>query len=129
MTSMIKSAYVGIATISLGVGIIGVVIPLLPTTPFLLLSAALYIKGSERHYNRFINIPWVGNAIRDYHDGKGVSLKVKTIAILFLWGSISASLYMMNLNSFLNIALLLIAVVVSIHLLLLKTNKNISKNS
>lgn len=121
---MFKSVYVGIGTFSLIIGIIGIVVPLLPTTPFLLLSAACYAKGSERLYHWFINIRWIGKHIKNYHDGKGISIQVKIITILFLWTTILISMSIMWPNLLLQFILFIIAGSVTYHIISLKTLKN-----
>ena len=55
-------------------GIIGIVIPLLPTTPFLLLAAACYSRSSKKFYNWLLNNKWFGPYITNYLDGKGIPL-------------------------------------------------------
>lgn len=121
---MLKSVYVGIGTFSLGIGIIGIVVPLLPTTPFLLLSAACYAKGSERMYQWFINIRWIGKAIKNYHEGNGISINGKIISIIFLWLTILVSMSLMHPNTIVQLLLLIIAISVTYHIISLKTMKN-----
>ncbi len=121
---MIKIAYFGIATLSLGIGILGIVLPLLPTTPFLLLSAACYAKSSTRHYHWFISIPWIGKNIENYYEGKGITAKGKIISIGFLWASIVATMIIMQFNSILKFLLFIVLVSVTLHILSLKTIKS-----
>ena len=121
---MLRSIYVGVGTCSLVIGIIGVFIPILPTTPFLLLSAACYAKGSKRMYHWFINIHWIGKQIQSYHQGKGISTIAKTISILFLWSTITISMSIVWPNTILLILLFIIALSVTTHILMLKTLKN-----
>ncbi len=121
---MLKSVYVGIGTFSLGIGIIGIVVPLLPTTPFLLLSAACYAKGSERMYQWFINIRWIGKTIKNYHEGNGISINGKIISIIFLWLTILVSMSLMHPNTIVQLLLLIIAISVTYHIISLKTMKN-----
>jgi len=72
-------------------GIIGIALPLVPTTPFLLLAAVCYAKSSEKCYNWLFNHRWFGEYLRNYRDGKGVPLKVKITMLIFLWLTISLS--------------------------------------
>ena len=80
-------------TISLILGIIGIVVPGLPTTPFLLLTAALYLKGSERLYNRLINNRYLGGYIKNYYEQKGMTLIQKISSISVMWFMIFLSCY------------------------------------
>ena len=106
-----------------GIGILGIFLPLLPTTPFLLLAAACYIRSSERFYNWLINNKWLGNYIKNYLEGKGVSLKAKVFSISFLWITIGYSaVFVVNIFS-IRVILILIAIGVTIHLLSIRTLK------
>jgi len=68
-------------TVFLGFGLIGIFLPILPTTPFLLLAAACYARGSQRFYNWLMNNKWFGNYIKNYYGGRGVPLKFKILSI------------------------------------------------
>lgn len=106
-----------------GLGILGIFLPILPTTPFLLLAAACYAKSSERFYNWLINNKWLGNYIKNYREGKGVPLKVKVLSISFLWLTIGYSV-VFAVNTFLiQVILILIAIGVTIHILSIRTLK------
>jgi len=110
-------------TFFLAIGIIGIVIPILPTTPFLLLAAACYARSSKRFYKKLIQNKWFGNYIKNYQQGKGIPLKVKIYAITLLWATILASSLLFFTNLLLKILLISIAVLVSIHILTIKTHK------
>jgi len=106
-----------------GLGILGIFLPLLPTTPFLLLAAACYIRSSEKFYNWLINNKWLGNYIKNYLEGKGVSLKAKVFSISLLWITIGYSAVFI-VNTFpIRIILILIAIGVTIHILSIRTFK------
>ena len=106
-----------------GLGILGIFLPLLPTTPFLLLAAACYIRSSERFYNWLINSKWLGNYIKNYLEGKGVSLKVKVLSISLLWITVGYSIvFVVNIFP-IRVILILIAIGVTIHLLFIRTLK------
>lgn len=111
-------------TFSLGLGAIGVFLPILPTTPFLLISAACYMRSSERMHKWILNNRWFGEYIRNYQEGKGIPLKTKVLAITVLWGAIFYSAFF-ALDEILiaQIALLAIALGVSVHLVRLPTLK------
>jgi uncharacterized membrane protein YbaN (DUF454 family) len=111
-------------TFSLGLGAIGVFLPILPTTPFLLISAACYMRSSERMHKWILNNRWFGEYLRNYQEGKGIPLKTKILALTVLWGTILYSAFI-ALDDVLiaQIGLLAIALGVSIHLLRLPTFK------
>ena len=106
-----------------GVGILGIFIPVLPTTPFLLLAAACYARSSQRFYNWLLNNRWFGSYIRSYLQGKGVPLKVKVLTIALLWVTIGCSVAFAVEAFVIRLILILIAIGVSIHVLLLRTLK------
>ena len=108
-------------TFFLVLGIIGIFIPLLPTTPFLLLTAACYIRGSKKFYNRLIKNRWLGEYIKNYQQGKGIPLTVKLISIIFLWMAIIFSTIIIVSNILIQIILIIIAIGVTIHIITIKT--------
>jgi len=106
-----------------GLAILGIFLPLLPTIPFLLLAAACYIRSSERLYDWLINNKWLGNYIKNYLEGKGVSLKVKVLSISLLWITVGYSIvFVVNIFP-IRVILILIAIGVTIHLLFIRTLK------
>jgi len=103
------------------IGLIGIFLPVLPTTPFLLLAAWCYARSSERFYNWLITNKWFGEYIRNYQEGRGIPLKVKILAILFLWATILISIYFFVTNIYIRIILIVIASAVTVHILMLPT--------
>ena len=104
-------------SVFLALGIIGIFLPLLPTTPFLLLAAACYFRSSKRFYNWLINNKLLGNYIRNYRNGNGVPLNVKIFTISLLWITIGYSALFAVDALFVRIILILIAIGVTIHVL------------
>jgi hypothetical protein len=121
VSSFRKGIFVVAGTISLGLGAIGVFLPVLPTTPFLLLSAAFYYKGSERMHRWLLNNKLFGNYIRNYKEGRGIALKAKAITLCLLWTTICYSAFFIVNIIALQIVLFVIAGGVSIHILTLPT--------
>ena len=108
-----KLFFVLVGHLSLGLGLVGIVVPLLPTTPFLLLAAACYMRGSERLYNRLINHPLLGPYITSYREGKGIPIKLKGTLLVLIWITIPLSAIFLVQQLYLRLALLAIAMVVS----------------
>jgi len=108
-------------TIFLVLGAVGIFLPILPTTPFLLLSAACYYKGSERMHHWMLNNRWFGNYIRNYKEGKGISLRSKALTLSLLWMVIGYSTLFMISIFIVQIILLIIAIGVSIHVIMIPT--------
>ena len=110
-------------TIFLALGAIGIALPIVPTTPFLLLAAACYLKGSRRMYEWMTGNKWFGRYLRDYMEGRGVPMKTKVAALAMLWVAISVSFLFMTDNIIVRVVLLVVAAGVSMHLVFLKTKR------
>jgi uncharacterized membrane protein YbaN (DUF454 family) len=121
---LIKWMLIIAGTIFFGFGIIGIFLPILPTTPFLLLAAACYARSSQRFYNWLMNNKWFGNYIKNYREGRGVPLKFKIYTISFLWITILTSIYFVINNFWIEIILIMIAIGVTIHIITIKTYKH-----
>lgn len=120
---LIRGILIFFGTLFLGLGILGIILPILPTTPFLLLSAACYSRGSDRFYKWLLRNRFFGKYIKNYRDGKGISLKLKIFVITILWISIlSTSLFFVT-SIIIRLILVIIATGVTIHLILMKTYK------
>ena len=117
---LMNGLFVVAGTIFLGLGAIGIVLPVLPTTPFLLLAAACYLRGSERMHQWLLNNRWFGSYIRNYHEGKGISAKGKIFSISTLWITICISAFLIHM-AHVQILLFIIAVVVTVHLIRVPT--------
>ena len=120
--------FIAVGTVFLVVGAVGIFLPILPTTPFLLLSAACYYKGSERMHRWMLNNRWFGNYIRNYKEGKGISLRSKAFTISLLWMVIGYSAFFIVNVIIVQILLFIIATGVSIHIITIPTFKRESLN-
>lgn len=107
--------------ISVFLAFLGIFLPLLPTTPFLLLAAFLFSKSSDKFYNWLINNKLFGSFIKNYREGKGVSRQAKFISLTSLWLVIGSTAIYAVQNIYIKILLLLIATAVTIHLLVIPT--------
>jgi len=107
-------------TISLGLGLFGIFVPVLPTTPFLLLSAACYARGSQRFYCWLINNRLFGAYILSYREGRGLPLKVRAFTITMLWLTIGLTVVIFVDSVWIRVLLLAIAAAVTVHVALLR---------
>jgi uncharacterized membrane protein YbaN (DUF454 family) len=94
---LLRYALLAIGWLSVALGVIGIFLPVLPTTPFLLLAAACFARSSPRFYDWLVEHPRLGPWIRDYLDGNGIPLKGKVYAIGLMWLSIGFSCYLVPL--------------------------------
>ena len=110
-------------TICVVLGAIGIVLPILPTTPFLLLAAACYLRSSPKFYNWLINNKVLGFYIEKYMKGQGLPVRVKIITISLLWGTILLSVFIFIQILWVQLLLIIIAIVVSIHIILIRPRR------
>ena len=103
-----------------GVGILGIVVPILPTTPFLLLAAACFVRSSQSFYNWLLNNRLLGIYISSYVQGKGMPRRVKVFTIVLLWTTIGLSMWLATQDVVIRVILVLVAVGVTIHIILIK---------
>jgi len=108
-------------TISTAIGIMGIFVPILPTTPFLLLAAACYLRSSQKFYHWLLNNRFIGAYVRNYLQGKGMPLRIKMITILLLWITISCSIIFAVQGLVIRVILFIIAIGVTVHIALIKT--------
>ncbi len=118
-----KNILKGLGIILLVIGITGIMLPLLPTTPFLLLATACFAKSSPTLHDRLINNKVFGKYIRNYQENKGISLRVKVTSLFFLWISIGYTLYFILENNYVRTVIIAIVIGVSVHILRMKTLK------
>jgi uncharacterized membrane protein YbaN (DUF454 family) len=121
LSSLEKTIFIVAGTVSLGLGAVGVFLPILPTTPFLLLSAACYYKGSERMHRWLLSNKLFGSYIRNYKEGKGISQTTKILTLSLLWITICFSAFYIVRNFPIQIVLIAIAIAVTIHVITLPT--------
>jgi uncharacterized membrane protein YbaN (DUF454 family) len=110
-----------VGVISVGLGVIGVFLPLLPTTPFLLLAAACFVRSSERLYAWLIGHRLFGTYIRHYREHRAITLRAKVVVLALLWGVIGYTAFGIVTEWWLRALLGIVAVGVTIHILHLKT--------
>jgi len=122
-TTAKRRLLIGAGTLCTGLGIIGVFIPILPTTPFLLLAAACYMRSSERFYQWLMNNRVFGDYVRNYIEGRGIPARIKIFTILLLWVSIGLSIAFGVQNIIIRIILICLAIGVTAHVVLIRKRK------
>lgn len=106
---MKKALFIIFGTISLSLGIIGIVVPGLPTTSFLLLTAYLYARSSDKLYNKLLNHRFLGGYIKDFQ--KGMSVRAKIRAISMMWTMILISSFFFIDNWYVRGVLLIVGII------------------
>lgn len=113
MNVIIKAGLMVIGSVALVLGMVGIFLPVLPTTPFFLLSAACYVRSSDKAYERLVSNPLVGKYIAEYRENGTIPLRMKVIAITMLFsGILFTSVYFTD-STFVRVMLGIIAVSVA----------------
>jgi uncharacterized membrane protein YbaN (DUF454 family) len=113
--------YVVTGFLLVSLGILGAFLPLLPTTIFLLLASACFMKSSPRANNWLKNNRWLGAYLRNYQDKTGLTIASKIAHIAILWIGIMVSAFFFTENTAIRVLLFVIAVSVTVHLVMIKT--------
>lgn len=106
---------------ALGVGVVGLVVPVLPTVPFVLLAAACFLRSSPRWHTWLVTHPVLGRHAADYLEGRGLRARAKILALATLWASVLLSVFLVVPVLAVDILLVAVAAAVSIYLLRLPT--------
>eukprot|EP01035_Chromulina_nebulosa_P058125 gene58125-79605_t len=88
-----KPLLIALGCIFLALAVLGVFLPLLPTTPFLLLASACFARSSERMHTWLRNHGALGRYLTDFEDGRGIPLRGKVLALGLMWPSMVYSMY------------------------------------
>ena len=118
-----KAIMIVIGFFFVATSVAGIIIPGLPTTPFLLLAAFFFLKSSPKHYEWLIRHKTFGPFIKDFFQKKGIPLKIKITAIVFMWVMISTSLFIFISSHSLKIIVLIAGIIGTSVVLLIKTAK------
>ena len=108
-------------TVFVALGVLGIFLPLLPTTVFLLLAAYCYSRSSERFHNWLLNNRLTGSYVKNYKSGRGISISQKIITLVFLWASIGLSIWLLSAAFWATLLLVAIAIGVTTHIIWIKT--------
>jgi hypothetical protein len=109
-----KLVFLGLGWLFVGFAVVGALMPILPTVPFLLLAAFFFQHSSQRFHDCLLRQPYFGPIILDYQRHRVIRLKAKIQAIVMLWLLIVLALWRMNdLSLVVKVALLAIALAVS----------------
>lgn len=108
--SPVKLIYIFLGSVSLVVGITGVFVPGLPTTPFLLLTAWLFLKSSGKLYQMLLKNRLIGSYINEYHSRKGMTVRQKVSSIGVMWFMIIISVLFLIQSPVTKIMILLVGI-------------------
>jgi uncharacterized membrane protein YbaN (DUF454 family) len=111
---------------SVGLGVVGAFVPVLPTTPFLLLAAACFTRSSPRLHQWLLGNRILGEYLRRYRSGEGLPLASKLMTLLVLWAALATSAFVAVPTRlwWARILLLAVGVGVTIHILRIRTRRS-----
>ena len=118
-----KFLFAFLGSLSLALGIMGVFLPVLPTTPLLLLAAALYMRSSQRLYGWLMSHKHLGAYIRNFREYKALPLRVKIVSVSMVWATLLYCAIYVAKEWWMSAMFIAIALGVTIHILSYKTLK------
>ena len=107
--------------IAIGLGVLGIFLPVLPTTPLLLLAAALFLRGNMKLYDWLLNHPKLGPYIRNFMEHKAIPLKIKVLSVSLVWITLLNCAIFIAEHWALRALFILLAIAITIHILSYKT--------
>ena len=116
-----KAILIFTGTVCVGLGVLGMFLPLMPTTVFLLMAAYCYSRSSDRFHNWLLSNRWCGSYIKNYRSKQGITLRQKATTLITLWASISLSIWLVGGGFWTTLVLAAVAVGVTVHILWIKT--------
>lgn len=115
---VVKTLFVVLGALSLLLGLVGIFVPLLPTTPFLLLAAALWVRSSPRLYAWLLAHRRLGPYIRNFRENRAIPLRAKILSVTLLWATLLYCIFfVVNAWWWAQLVLLAVAVGVTWHIL------------
>ena len=112
-----------VGLVAVGLGLMGMFLPLLPTTPFLLLAAALFFRSSPRLYAWLLGHRTLGPYIRNFREHKAIPLHTKVVSVSLVWITLLYCAFGMGLPMWFSVLLLLLAAAITWHILSYRTLK------
>lgn len=116
-----QAVYLIIGTLALVLGAIGLFLPVLPTTPFVILAAACYLRSSKRMHAWILQSSLFGETIENFQAGRGLKRDTKIRALVLMWATISISAFFFVDQLIFRGAMFLVAAGVTVYLLRLPT--------
>lgn len=118
-----KWLFLSLAWLCVALGFLGVFLPVLPTTPFLLLALFLFARSSPRWRIALMRHPLLGPYIRGYASKEGLSVRAKAVTLVILWVTIAVSVVWVADEWWSRLILIGVAVGITLHILLKKTRR------
>lgn len=120
MEGLKRIVFIIFGSLSFVLGVVGIFLPILPTTPLLLLAAFFYMRSSPHLYRWMITHPLWGRYLQDYLTHRAIRRKSKIGALVFLWSALLLSMFLVQ-KLWLTLLLLVVGISVTIHIKMLRT--------
>ena len=111
---LIRLMWISLGSIFVAIGTIGIFVPGLPTTVFMLLAAACYVRSSDKLYNWLIKNKTFGKYIKDYREGKGMPKRAKFLALLMMTTFVSLAVLPFSPISIPNVMVRLVVLLIGL---------------
>lgn len=112
----VRAAFVVLGTLFVGLAVLGIALPLLPTTPFLLLAAACYARASTRFYNRLLNNSVFGPLIIEWRRYRSIPYRTKILAIALMAFTLATSIIFFVSNGYIQMAVATFGIFLALYL-------------
>ena len=119
-----KYLYYVIGFISVFLGVLGIFLPVLPTTPFLLLAAAMFFRSSPQAYQWLIDHPQLGPYIKNFREEKSIPLRIKIIAVSTLWLTFFYGIIFIIGDLWVKVLMMALGTSITIYILSFKTKRS-----
>jgi len=116
-----RGVLIAAGSVCVGLGIIGIVVPGMPSTVFFLIAAACYVRSSDRLYNKLLNNKAVGRHIRNFREKRAMPMRAKIIALAMGWTAITLSTAFAIHSTPLRVLMLLLGIIMTVVILSVKT--------
>ncbi len=116
-----RALWVSLGATFVLLGFIGIFLPVLPTTPFILLAAACFARGSQRFHQWLLSHPRFGPLVHDWQAHRSIPLRAKCLALGMMWLSMGTTAWLMRERPAASVALVACAAAVSVWMLRLPT--------
>lgn len=116
-----KAVLVTAGTFSVGLGIIGIIVPGMPSTVFFLIAAACYVRSSDRLYNKLLSNKIVGKQIRDFREKRAMPLRAKIVSLAMGWTAITLSTVFAIEATPLRILMIVLGIIMTVVILSVRT--------
>nr|WP_217435728.1 YbaN family protein [Cupriavidus gilardii] len=118
---IVRAAWATLGIVCMLLAVLGVFLPVLPATPFVLLAAACFARGSERFHDWLMSHPRLGPIVHDWQRHRSIPLRAKILAIAMMWISLPTTAWLLRARPAFSIAVLAIGAVATAYLLYLPT--------